>query len=142
MKSDIFIHLGDTEREFLLMRELFPHLDLRFVRGNNDYRSTAPLHLIIDIPASERNVPCRIFATHGHRYNVNYGINTLLDVARANECNVVCFGHTHCRLVDYEDGMYIINPGSLSQPRDGKGCSYGYIDVTNAGIVGNVVGVN
>jgi predicted phosphodiesterase len=65
-----------------------------------------------------------------------------LDVARANDCNAVAFGHTHCRMVDYVDGLHIINPGSLSQPRDGKGCSYGWIDVTNAGIVGNVVGVN
>ena len=39
--------------------------------------------------------------------------------------------HTHNALEDYDDGLYIVNPGSCH----GYGASYAYIDVSEKGIV-------
>jgi len=38
--------------------------------------------------------------------------------------NYVILGHTHHKLIKHINGTTIINPGSLGQQRDGKGCSY------------------
>ena len=46
-----------------------------------------------------------------------------------------CTGHTHNALTDYEDGLYIMNPGSLN----GWEATYGTLDITPQGIVTNIV---
>ena len=40
-----------------------------------------------------------------------------------------------------ENGIYIMNPGSASSPRDGKKPSYGIIDITKSGILMNIADV-
>lgn len=134
-KADIFVHLGDCEPEVEIVREIYPDRDIRFVRGNNDYASRAPTSLVIDTQEA------RIFCTHGHQYGVYTGTERLARAARERDCQVACFGHTHARNVDYDEGLHILNPGSCSRPRDGKPPSYGYIDLTPAGIVVNVVDI-
>jgi putative phosphoesterase len=131
--ADIFVHLGDGEREFTEVSKLYENIDFRFVRGNNDYASNAPIFQIIDTDKA------RIFLTHGNRYGVYGGLNSLFLTAKENDCNVVLFGHTHIPLEDYEDGVYFLNPGSCSLPRGGKGPSYGFVDITKAGIITGVV---
>lgn len=42
--------------------------------------------------------------------------------------DIVILGHTHCRMVRMEGHTLVINPGSLGQPRDGKGYSYALLD--------------
>jgi putative phosphoesterase len=131
--ADIFVHLGDGEREFTETAKLYENIDFRFVKGNNDYASAAPIFQIIDTPKA------RVFLTHGNRYGVYSGLETLYLTAKENDCNVALFGHTHVPLEDYEDGVYFLNPGSCSLPRGGKGPSYGFVDITKAGIVTGVV---
>ena len=133
MSADIFVHLGDGEREIGIMQDKYPHLDIRFVCGNCDYNSMLPPVQIIDADGA------RILCTHGHRYYVKNGTETLRSIARDNGCNIALFGHTHQRYNSYEDGIYIMNPGSCSSPRDFSKPSYGFIDITKAGIVTNIV---
>ena len=44
------------------------------------------------------------------------------------------YGHTHRPLTDYEDGLHILNPGSLR-----AGGTYGVVDLSDAGVVLNIV---
>lgn len=44
------------------------------------------------------------------------------------------FGHTHQPLTEYDDGLYMLNPGSLH-----GGGTYGVLDITAAGVVMNIV---
>lgn len=41
-----------------------------------------------------------------------------------NQFNYVFLGHTHHKMVRYFGETTVLNPGSLGQQRDGKGCSY------------------
>ena len=133
LSADMFIFLGDGEREFENLKELYPRLTFKNVSGNCDYASMAPSVLIV----GAENV--RILATHGHTCGVKGGIGNLKKLAEENNAKVVLFGHTHCRFENYEDGIYFLNPGSASCPRDGNKPSYGYVDITPAGIVTNIV---
>lgn len=132
-RTQMFIHLGDGENESDLIIAEYPHLDFRRVAGNCDYCSRLPLSMIIDAGNA------RIFACHGHTYAVKGGLEKITAVAKANDCNIILFGHTHERFIHYEDGIYYMNPGSCALPRDGKRPSYGFIDVTDKGIFTSIV---
>jgi putative phosphoesterase len=128
-KAEIFVHLGDTEPEVASLSARHPDKDIRYVRGNNDYSASAPLFLIIDTPLA------RIFACHGNRHRVYDGTDILRNAAIENDCKVACFGHTHRYHYAYDDGVYLLNPGSCARPRDSLVPSYAFIDLTERGIV-------
>ena len=57
----------------------------------------------------------------------------MVSAARENGCRVALYGHTHKGETHYDEGIYVMNPGSPSAPRDGR-ASYGVIDITEGGI--------
>lgn len=134
--ADMFIHLGDGENEFIAIKESRPDLDMRFVAGNCDFMSKSPAFHIIEAEG------IKALCVHGHRHSVKYGLDRLRETAALNGCSIAAFGHTHSRCEEYENGIWLFNPGSCSYPRDSKGASYGYIDITKAGIVTNTVTLN
>ncbi len=114
------IFLGDGERDFDIVTRNMTISTYR-VRGNNDWDSSTALSAAVDIGNH------RFFLTHGHRYGVNRELGLLTYTARQNNCQCALFGHTHCRHYSFENGVHLFNPGSISLPRDGNGCSYGII---------------
>lgn len=138
-QADAFIHLGDGEEEYQQLIQTYPELAPRFhyIKGNCDYGSTKPLFLTLDLASGHR-----IFATHGHRYGVNFDLTNLLAAAKEQHCDIALFGHLHTRLSTYEDGIHILNPGSAARPRDGGLPSYGFVDITPAGVVTNTVSIS
>ena len=128
-KADVVIHLGDGEEEAEDMKFAFPEKMFLQVRGNCDWGSALPSVGEITL----QNV--KIFYTHGNIYNVKYGLYNICQAARERKANILLFGHTHCAMTDFEDGLYIMNPGSLN----GYHGTYGIIDLTDAGIVTNIL---
>lgn len=131
-KAEVFLHLGDGEEEFEQLRQRFPTKLMRGVAGNCDWGSIGRKFDLITCEGK------RIFFTHGHIYGVKAGLDDLLRAARNMGADIALYGHTHVPHTEYVDGMYVMNPGSTSSPRDGKP-SYGVIDITPAGIVTNIV---
>lgn len=127
-----FIHLGDGEKEVEDIRTLFPQIALYHVRGNCDFASQSPV--IQSIEAGGKIITF----THGHTYYVKQGLYQLKSAARNLHTDIILYGHTHQSSTEYDDGLYLMNPGSAVQPRNGPP-SYGIIDITDAGIVLNIV---
>ena len=123
-----FLHLGDGEQEVEDVKALYPALPLLAVRGNCDFSGENPETRVV----TAGNV--RIFMAHGHDLGVRGTREVLVRLARENGCRIALYGHTHKGDTHYEEGIYVMNPGSPSQPRDGR-ASYGIIDLTDAGIV-------
>ncbi len=134
-EAECFIHLGDGMQELMDIRELYPDVRIYSVRGNCDFGSRDKETEILNTEQA------KIFFTHGHHYHVKYGLYDLKEAARQNGAQIALYGHTHEAKAEYDDGLYILNPGSPSHPRAGKG-SYGIIDLTQAGIVLNIVEIN
>ncbi|MEM1486304.1 metallophosphoesterase [Oscillospiraceae bacterium PP1C4] len=126
--ADIFIHLGDGEQELHQITELYPECKFLSVRGNCDFGVSSALAGCFNCGTA------KIFYTHGHMYGVKYELDSLMRVTKEMGANVVLFGHTHIPLVDYRDGIHLMNPGSLGMPRGAK-ATYGVLDVTEQGIV-------
>ncbi len=136
LDADAFFHLGDGENEYQLLLRSIPEVADRFhyVKGNCDYDSSTPRECAIDVMPGHR-----IFATHGHRYQVNYTLDVLTQAAREDGCDIALYGHTHVSRTTYDNGIYVMNPGSASCPRDGNPPSYGVLDVSSAGVLTNIV---
>lgn len=123
-KLDAAIHLGDLCADAetittLLGQETF------CVRGNNDFFSDHETELMVELSG------VKIFCTHGHRFALYRG-NDLVD-ARARELNadIALYGHTHVSALENHGGLLMLNPGSIGEPRDGKGCSFAVIEIDN-----------
>lgn len=128
-KAEVVIHLGDGAEEMDALRGSFPDKMFLQVRGNCDWGSQLPLADEITLEGK------KIYYTHGHIHRVKYGYYEIMMAAREKKADIVLFGHTHIPLQEYEGGLYMLNPGSLS----GYNATYGYVDITPAGIVTNIV---
>lgn len=80
----------------------------------------------------------KILFTHGHMYDVKYTDEKLKKEAKSLSVNLVLYGHTHTAKIEYADGIYFVNPGSLYSGRDGC-CSYAIIDLVDSGIMPNII---
>lgn len=115
--ADAFIHCGDLEDD---PRD-FP--GWVFVRGNNDYFGGFKDSRIVYLDNGHK-----IFMVHSHRCSYSYRKEALLHDALVNQCDIVCYGHTHVSDIDQMDKVTLINPGSFWYPRDGKPGSYAILE--------------
>lgn len=127
--AQIIIHCGDSRGEVDEIKTLYPQKAVYAVKGNCDFAS--PFNTIETITINNK----KIFITHGHLYNAKMTLYNLCCAARENGADIVVFGHTHNALCEYDDELYILNPGSLH----GYNASYAYIDITDKGIMTNIV---
>ena len=63
----------------------------------------------------------RLFLTHGHIYNEN-------NMVSLKTGSAFVYGHTHIFRAEYKDGIYFLNPGSITLPKGGNPNTYGLID--------------
>ena len=115
---DLFIHCGDLEGGEDYIRALVD-VPCYMVAGNNDWFSDLQREMEISVD------DYRIWITHGNNYGESMGPERLLEEAAARNVDVVMYGHTHRPLIEYQDNIVIVNPGSLSYPRqNGRKPSY------------------
>ena len=121
-----FIHLGDSEGSEDAIRTHLPKgCESYFVQGNNDFFAYLPKEIEMRLGKE------RLFLTHGHLYGVGFDLQGLADEARARNCSMALFGHTHRPFSRVVNGVLCINPGSINFPRqDNRTPSYAmfYLD--------------
>ena len=106
----MLIHLGDVgdAREL----ESLAGVPCYIVRGNTDYDAKLLNANVIEAGGH------RIFATHGHLYQVDMRLDLLRFAALENDCDIAMYGHTHVPYLEEDpDDVTILNPGSISKPR-------------------------
>ncbi len=123
---DMVIHLGDVCGDEEIVKSLFP-CEIHMVAGNCDYGADLPMEETFMIGNK------KVFITHGHRYSVNYGTERLQQLIKEEGYDIVMYGHTHVRRIERYGGSYIVNPGSLSMPRDGGMPSFLLLDFDKNG---------
>ncbi len=111
---DALMHLGDLQEDEDEFAEILAgeECPIYLVKGNCDYFASYPPSRIIELAGH------RILMAHGHGYYVNFGTRDLAADALANDCDIAMYGHTHRPEIDDSDpGLLILNPGSISFPR-------------------------
>lgn len=124
---DYILHLGDLEGDEDYL-PLVAYCEVVMVSGNNDYFTRVNREELITIGKYT------IFLTHGHRYQVYYGLDTIKEAAKNRGANIVMFGHTHMPLIDLSEPVWAINPGSISLPRqEGRNPSFILMEIDREG---------
>lgn len=126
---DMLIHLGDVEGSEDLIREWAgEYCRVEIVAGNNDFFSR------LDREKEIRIGKYRALITHGHYYSVSLGHELLRGEAIARDVDIAMYGHTHRPVLDIGDKVTVLNPGSLSYPRqEGRKPSYIIMELDHAG---------
>lgn len=124
---DMVIHCGDIEgSEYVIMEAAGCPVEM--VMGNNDFFSDLPREREFTLGKYH------IWLTHGHNYLVSMSNETIKQEARAREIDIVMFGHSHRPVVEYDNDVIAINPGSLTYPRqEGRKPSYILMEIDEAG---------
>ena len=63
------------------------------------------------------------------RMNMIEAINDAMDVAMGRDADVVVFGHSHIPWDGVEDGVHLLNPGSVADPRREPSPSFAVLTV-------------
>lgn len=129
--ADIVIHFGDSHGEIDKIKADYPDIMYYCVKGNCDLGSTLETQLTIDIAGH------RLFITHGHLFNAKFTIYNLVCAAKEQDADILLFGHTHSYLSEYDDSLYIMNPGSCH----GRYGTYGIIEIINNDILPSIAKV-
>ncbi|WP_047150587.1 YfcE family phosphodiesterase [Aneurinibacillus tyrosinisolvens] len=98
-------HCGD----FCYPRAQFP--GFTYVHGNCDFDPATPAETVLNVGS------LRIFQTHGHTYGVKEALTRLHYRAAELGANLALFGHTHVPAALLNEGILLLNPGSLLLPR-------------------------
>lgn len=124
---DLLIHLGDVEHEDNYI-EAVAGCPTHIIAGNNDYFSFLPHEKEVRIGKY------KAFLTHGHNYYVSMDTSRLRREALFREVDIVMYGHTHKPYLDIQENLVVLNPGSLSYPRqEGRRPSYIIMEINSAG---------
>lgn len=126
------IFLGDGEKQFKELSGIYSGIKFYSVCGNCDFGSESKTYDILKIAGK------KILYTHGHIFGVKSGLSRLSEFARKTGVDVALFGHTHIPFIEYADGLYLFNPGSISRPAVGKP-TYGTLDITGSGLFPNII---
>ncbi|MFP5494019.1 YfcE family phosphodiesterase [Parvimonas sp. G1641] len=117
-KVDIVLHLGDNASDAKKIEQI-TGMEIYAVAGNCDENSKdVPEELVLEIRRK------KFFLTHGHNYDVDNGIDKIVEKAKEVGADYALFGHTHVHLRERVDGITVLNPGSTTLPR--KGDTKGY----------------
>ncbi len=112
---DLLIHLGDAQGKEDYI-EVVAECSMEVVAGNNDFYSNLPREQELKIGKY------KAFLTHGHHYYVNAGTDRIKKEGINRMADIVMFGHTHKPVLEKEGTMVVLNPGSISYPRQEERC--------------------
>jgi len=124
LMADMIISLGDSE----LQNSFMQNNDIIAIKGNYPLDAGFIYEKLITVLGK------RIFLTHGHKFNVRRGVDKLYYKALETEADIVLYGHTHIPKTDKVHKTLIINPGSISKPRNFENPTYLIIEI-NDGVI-------
>ena len=112
-KPTLCFFLGDGERDLAAVQKRFPTLPFYSVRGNCDLGSSLSSSIVCTVGG------VRIFAVHGHMFNVKHepGLDSLAAAAGETGADLALFGHTHRPLLENRREITFLNPGAIGRVR-------------------------
>lgn len=126
-KIDMLIHCGDAEGTEEQIRQLI-NCPLCIVAGNNDFFTRLQNDAFFEIEGH------KIMVTHGHYHHVSVGVEHLVRDAITRGADIVIYGHTHRPMMEIKNGVVVLNPGSISYPRqDGRIPTYMIMEIDKYG---------
>ena len=129
---DAIIHLGDYQRDGELLKKTLG-IPVISLKGNMDGSFGTEDYIVLETEFG------KLYLSHGHIESVKYGYEKLLYKAASLDCKAALFGHTHAAFFEMVDGMYLLNPGSLTNPRGARVGSYALLTTEKDAFSANII---
>ncbi len=126
-RFDRIFHLGDMVSDAIDINSI-SGVPVDYVAGNCDWGSGAPNKKVVVVKNK------KFYLCHGHREHVKSGDGVLRQLIRKDGYDGALYGHSHRADISWEGDSFIMNPGSISLPRDGEP-SYGVITIDDNGLI-------
>ncbi|HOO28925.1 MAG TPA: metallophosphoesterase [Lachnospiraceae bacterium] len=107
---DMLIHCGDVEGDDKEI-EMRAECPIHVVAGNND------IYYDLDDEQEFLLGRYKVLLVHGHRHHIYAGVASLFHLAKERGVDIVMFGHLHVPMLEQKNGITVLNPGSLTYPR-------------------------
>lgn len=120
--SDMVLHLGDGAANIKEITSEFKG-EVYAVRGNCDFQAEYPNERVIEV------LDKKILMCHGHHYNVKMELNSIFYRGKELGVDVVLFGHSHLCIIEKQDGLILMNPGSIARGTGILRRSIGYLEI-------------
>ncbi|MCQ2550751.1 MAG: metallophosphoesterase [Clostridia bacterium] len=120
---DMIIHCGDYVDDALDFQKAVGKR-MVYVKGNCDRSFDENDYAILETEAGD------ILVLHGHMQDTQ----RIYYMACEKGCVAAVYGHTHIPVNTHWDGIHLINPGSITKPRDNSSGSYAIINTTEDGL--------
>ncbi|HBP43149.1 MAG TPA: hypothetical protein DD621_00435 [Clostridiales bacterium] len=125
---DYVFFLGDTINDIVDV----PTDNLYVVKGNWDITLKYKSKQYINIEGID------ILLLHGYGYGVRKSLDKLVELAKAHNVKLVCYGHSHLQRTDVIDGITFVNPGAYSLAKGGK-FTYSIVEIADKKIYVNML---
>jgi putative phosphoesterase len=123
-QASAIFHCGDSE----LPSDDRIWQGITVVKGNCDYDEGYPDFTLEEVEGK------RILITHGHLFDVGFGLESYAQFAQEKKADVALFGHIHQPVAQIINQTLFLNPGSVEQPRGQINIKmYAVIKVTSTG---------
>lgn len=130
--ADLILHAGDVCVPEVL-DELAKYAPVRVVMGNNDDEAVRDWGATDDLEFQAEGVRIAMIHIAGPKQGRGRRMRR-----RFPQADVVVFGHSHIPWDGVEDGVHLLNPGSVSDPRREPSPSFAVLTV-DAGIWGTEI---
>lgn len=127
-EADLLIHCGDFTT-FSMWQFFCQHSNFHAALGNCD-----------EWRLSDRLRPLESLTFQGLKIGIAHGWGSRSQVSKnvadsfSRDYDLICYGHTHIQDFSIVNGIQMLNPGSLTSPRDDKPASVAIIEVENSEI--------
>ena len=150
--NDLICILGNHDEYFLKVLEGACDTDKLAAKFGNSYQNISNKISPANVQFVKRFIPywdlsvggVRIGVFHGspldYRNDRVYPNTKIISTTLYQKYDYIILGHTHHKMVRNIGETIILNPGSLGQQRDGKGCSFLCLDTVNRSYSFHVVG--
>ncbi len=125
-QAEVILHLGDYVGDAGLLQKMFPEKTVIGVSGNCDTfgnREAYPDERTYQVGGKT------LLLVHGHRLGVKDGYEKLVHRAKTLKADLTLFGHTHLAVDTQESGCHLLNPGSLTFPKNVNYGTYALVEI-------------
>jgi len=119
-------YLGDGIEAMDNIEILYPEKTFYMVSGNCDFSDMRPSSKTFTVEG------VKFFLTHGHYMQSEENV---AKSAKLEGASFGFYGHTHIACTSETDGVHIMNPGSISRPRDESRGSFGLVHIEKNGVL-------
>lgn len=124
---DMVIHCGDHIEDAKKLEKSFPKITFHYVPGNCDgwFFKESERTKVVQVHDK------KILFTHGDTHNIKNSYNILFQDVKEKGGDIGLCGHSHIAHLERREGteITVINPGSITLPRDSRYPSYAILEV-------------